>query len=117
MMDWIKGFIKGLIEEVFMKSKTSDDSDVDTFFRWFIATIFIVGFYLLIYNMHYETPVPAKIAWHRLAAGTLASVGLFCVTALYLRHLYNRIKARIATSNAKSLQADGKDQAEDEAKS
>ncbi len=76
-MNWIKGFFKGLVEEIFMKSKTSDHADVDNFFRWLIASCFFIGGYLLIYNMHYETPNPAKIAWHRLSLGTMAGGGFF----------------------------------------
>jgi hypothetical protein len=121
MMRWIKGFFKGLKEEIFMKTKyPNDGSEVDTFFRWLVSVIFFVIGYLLIYLIDEKPPAveewlnqnfgwdsydptpPAKIAWHRLTAGLLFGGGIFFCTMIYLRHLYFRIKARIAKSKAEA---------------
>lgn len=121
MMNWIKGFFKGLKEEIFMKTNyPPDDIEVDTFFRWLVYVIFFILGYYFIYLIDEKSPVvdewlhqnlgwdypdptpPAKVAWHRLTAGILFGSGIFLSTMIYLRHLYFRIKERIAKSKAEA---------------
>lgn len=121
MMSWIKGFFKGLKEEIFMKSQYPKDSnEVDTFFWWLVHVIFFILGYYFIYSVDeysaesrewlhqnfgwdYPDPTPpAKVAWHRLTAGILCGGGIFFCTMIYLRHLYFRIKERIAKSKAEA---------------
>ena len=104
-----------------MKSQYPKESnEVDTFFWWLVHVIFFIVGYILIYLIDEKPPAveewlnqnfgldsydptpPAKIAWHRLTAGLLFGGGIFFCTMIYLRHLYFRIKARIAKSKAEA---------------
>jgi hypothetical protein len=120
MMSWIKGFFKGLKEEIFMKTQYPDKNVTDTFFWWLFSVFFLVLVYFFIYYIDEKQPAieewfhqnfgwgysdptpPAKIAWHRLTAGILCGASIFFCTMTYLHHLYFRIKERIAKSKAEA---------------
>ena len=119
MIGWIKGFFKGFVEELCVKSKFGNQLGVDTLYRWVASTCFFALGYFLIFNfdtwmIEYDkwthttfgwqlsdVPSPSKIAWHRLTGGLMCGAGIFVVTLHYLISLYRRIKARIAASKAK----------------
>lgn len=123
MTKWFNGFWRGFIDEVFMRSAYGEKVVADTFFRWLVGMSFFVGFYFSIY--HFDeyavrfdqwghealgwklsvVPSSGKVAWHRLAAGGLAGVGVIFVTLGYVTALYRRIKARIAKSKAEAEQS------------
>ena len=119
MIDWLKGFWRGLVDEIFMKSNYGKQMGTDTFFRWVVCVIVFVGFYFWVYNFDArgvetdkwfheafgwklsDVPSPAKVSWHRIAAGGLAAVTISAATGEYLICLFRRIKARIAASKAR----------------
>jgi hypothetical protein len=120
MMSWIKGFFKGLKEEIFMKTQYPGAEEIDTFFRWMVYLVFCFTFYFFIYFIDEKTPAveewlnqnfgwdyydptpPAKVEWHRLVAGIMTFLGVLKCTTIYFRHLYFRIKERIAKSKAEA---------------
>lgn len=131
MSRWIKGFWRGLVEELLMKSSYGEKLVIDTFFRWLLGVSIFLGFYFWIYNfdargvetdkwLHEvfgwklsDEPSVAKVAWHRLAAGMLSGATIAAMTLGYVVHLYRRVKARIDTSKASLVKAEKTGKSED----
>lgn len=118
MKNLARGFLRGLVEEIFMRSAYGRKLGSDTLVRWIISIALCVSFYFLVYfydeqAIKYDqwlhevfgwklsaVPAPGKIAWHRIAAGGMASIGALFATVDFGVNLYRRIKLRMAVSKS-----------------
>ena len=102
----IRGFWRGLVEE--LRYKSSNIDQVDTVWRWLgLVALFIVIYMSVYYDQEfwlwlsqvtsYEyTPAPPrKVMWHKLTFGWLCGLGIVVMTFNYGVHVVRRIRDRI----------------------